>query len=400
VNGEFAPVRGRFWTTGVKVMLVFMFAGAIALLARFFGGLGYITNNNDAYPWGLWIGVNVAGGVGLAAGGFTTGAIAYVLNRKQFHLILRPALFTALLGYTFVIMALLTDLGRYWNMYSPMINWNFTSVLFAVAICVMISTTILYIECIPIVAERFIGNVNLPPGLRVFNTIIDRLLKFANNTIDKVMIIVVIVGIVFSCLHQSSLGALMLIAPSKVHPLWYTPILPLLFLMSAIAAAYPVVIFEHLLIEKSLDKKPRMDILTPMARFMPVLMGIYLVLKIGDMVSRETYVYLFDGTAQTNAFLVEVIFGVICPFVLVLFQKVRKSPGWLFFTSCLAIFGILINRINVFIVSYSPPYGGIYYPSIGEIIVTIGFISTLFFVYRLGVTNLPILAVDSEEKAV
>jgi Ni/Fe-hydrogenase subunit HybB-like protein len=399
VNGEFAPVKGRFWTTGVKVMLVFMFAGAVALLARFLGGLGYITNSSDAYPWGLWIGVNVAGGVGLAAGGFTTGAIAYVFNRKQFHLILRPALFTALLGYTFVIIALLTDLGRYWNIHSPMINWNFTSVLFAVAICVMISTTILYIECIPIVAERFIGNINLPSGLSIFNTTIDRLLKFANNTVDKVMIIVVIVGIVFSCLHQSSLGALMLIAPSKVHPLWYTPILPLLFLMSAIAAAYPVVIFEHLLIEKSLDKKPRMDILTPLAKYMPVLMGIYLFLKIGDMVSRETYIYLFEGTAQTNAFLVEVIFGVICPFVLVLFQKVRKSPGWLFFTSCLAIFGILINRINVFIVSYSPPYGGTYYPSMGEIIVTIGFISTLFFVYRLGVTNLPILAADDEEES-
>ena len=243
MNVELAPVRGPFWTTGVKVMIVFMFAGAVALVARFTGGLGYVTNSTDAYPWGLWIGVNVAGGVGLAAGGFTTGAIAYVLNRKQFHLILRPALFTALLGYTFVVLALMTDLGRYWNMHSPMINWNGTSVLFAVAICVMVSTTILYIECIPIVAERFEGNVNLPRFISKLNPLVDGLLGFANRLTHKVMIVVVIVGIVFSCLHQSSLGALMLIAPSKVHPLWYTPILPLLFLMSAIAAAYPVVIF-------------------------------------------------------------------------------------------------------------------------------------------------------------
>ena len=397
MKGEFAPVKGPFWTTGVKVMLVMMFACGIVILARLLGGLGYVTNNNDAYPWGLWIGVNVAGGVGLAAGGFTTGAIAYVFNRKQFHLILRPALFTALLGYTFVVLGLMTDLGRYYRIYFPLFNWNGTSVLFAVAICVMVSTGILYIECIPIVAERLAGNISLPGFLRRFNPVIDGLIRLADTAVNKVMLIIVLVGIVFSCLHQSSLGALMLIAPSKIHPLWYTPILPLLFLMSAIATAYPVVIFEHLLVGKSLGKQQRMDILTPLARFMPVLMGIYLVLKIGDMVSRKTYVYLLDGTAPANAFLVEVIFGVILPFILVLFTKVRTSPGWLFFTSCLAIFGVLINRINVFLVAYTPPYGGTYFPSIGEIIVTMGLIATLFFMYRLGVNHLPILAAEKKE---
>lgn len=399
MNEQLAPVKGPFWTTGVIVMIVFMFAGAVALVARFTGGLGYITNSSDAYPWGLWIGVNVAGGVGLAAGGFTTGAIAYVLNRKQFHLILRPALFTALLGYTFVILALLTDVGRYWNMHSPIINWNGTSVLFAVAICVMVSTTILYIECVPIVAERFRDGVRLPGPLSVLDRLVSGMLRLADRITHRVMTVVVIVGIVFSCLHQSSLGALMLIAPTKVHPLWYTPILPLLFLMSAIATAYPVVIFEHLLVGRSLGKTPRMDILTPLATYMPILMGIYLLLKIGDMVVRGTYVYLFDWTAQTNAFLVEVIFGVILPFALVTFESVRKSPGGLFFTACLAMFGVLINRVNVFLVSYTPPYGGIYYPSIGEIVVTIGFVSALFFVYRLAVTHLPILAAERGEIA-
>jgi len=399
VKGNFEIVEGRFWTPGVIVMLVFMFAGAVALLARFLGGLGYITNSTDAYPWGIWIGVNVASGVGLAAGGFTTGAVAFVLNRKEFHLILRPALFTALLGYTFVILALTIDVGRYWNMYSPMINWNFTSVLFAVAICVIISTTILYLECVPIVAERFNGASPLPKGLKFLNPLVSRIVGIADRALDKVMLIVVIVGIVFSCLHQSSLGALMLIAPSKVHPLWYTPILPLLFLMSAVATAYPVVIFEHLLVSTSFGKKPRMDILTPLAKYMPVLMGIYLTLKIGDMFVRETYVYLLDGTAQSNAFVVEIVFGVLLPFVLVLFPRVRKNPGPLLFVSCLSMFGIIINRVNVFLVAYSPPYGGSYFPSIGEIIVTIGLISTLFFTYRVAVTKLPILATENMEDA-
>lgn len=391
MNHEFAPAQGRFWTVGVIVLLIFMTAGAIALIARFTGGLGYVTNNNDAYPWGIWIGVNVAGGVGLSAGGFTTGAIAYVLNRKQFHLIVRPALFTALLGYTFVVLALMTDLGRYWNITSPMINWNGTSVLFAVAICVMISTTILYVECIPVVAERFSGRVALPLGQGV-NRLIETILSALNRSVNKVMTVVVIVGIVFSCLHQSALGALMLIAPSKIHPLWYTPVLPLLFLMSAIATAYPVVIFEHLLVGRSLGRKPMMWLVTPLARYMPVLMGIYVILKVGDMLVRGTYVYLLDGTAQSNAFLVEVIIGVIVPFVLVLFSKVRTSPGWLFFASCLAIFGVLINRINVFLVAFTPPYGGSYSPSVSEIIVSLGLISAMMFIYRFAVTQLPVLA--------
>lgn len=388
---EFAPARGRFWTVGVIALLVFIAAGAIALIARFTGGLGYVTNNNDAYPWGLWIGVNVAGGVGLSAGGFTTGAIAYVLNRKQFHLIVRPALFTALLGYTFVVLALMTDIGRYWNINSPMINWNGTSVLFAVAICVMVSTTILYVECIPIVAERFSGNGTLPGG-HWFNGLLKKILDMLNRSVSKVMTLVVIIGIVFSCLHQSSLGALVLIAPSKIHPLWYTPILPLLFLMSAIATAYPVVIFEHLLVGRSLGRKPMMWLVTPLARYMPVLMGIYVLLKTGDMLYRGTYTYLLDGTAQSNAFLVEMIVGVLVPFVLVLFEKVRQSPGWLFFASTLAIFGVLINRINVFLVAYKPPYGGTYFPSVTEIIVSLGLISGMMFTYRFAVTKLPVLA--------
>jgi len=390
VKAQFAPVGGKFWTVGVKVLMVFMFAGAIGLIARFWGGLGYITNTNDAYPWGIWIGVNVAGGIGLSAGGFTTGAVAYVLNRKHFHLIIRPALLVALLGYTFVILALLTDVGRYWNLTSPLINWNLTSILFAVAMCLMISTTVLYVECIPIVAERFVGKTSYTGILSVLNRPVDSVLRFANHAVNKVMLFVVMVGIVSSCLHQSLLGALMLIAPSKVHPLWNTPMLPLLFLTSAIAVAYPVVIFEHILVMASLGRKSMMDFLAPLARFLPLLLGIYLILKMGDMLVRGTYVFLLDGTAQSNAFVVENLFGVICPFVLVLFSKVQKSPGWLFFASSLAIFGLLLNRFNVFLIAYTPPYGGLYFPSAGEVLVTLGLFSSLFFIYKLAVTYLPI----------
>jgi Ni/Fe-hydrogenase subunit HybB-like protein len=388
-----APVTGKkFLTPGVLVLMALMVVGLIFLAVRFLFGIGKVSNLNNQFPWGIWIGIDVASGVALAAGGFTTGAMAYVFNRRQYHAVIRPALLTAMLGYTFVVLGLMVDIGRYWNITSPMFNWNGNSVLFEVAICVMIYLNVLYIEFIPIVIERFKGRVRLPGFLAGLNQTLEKVLALADTLLGKVMFVFIIAGIVLSCLHQSSLGSLMLIAPYKVHPLWYTPILPLLFLLSAIAAGYPMVTFESLLVSRSLKRKPEMEVLTPLAKFMPVLMGLYLVFKLGDMMIRGTYVYLLEGTYQTNAFLVEVLFGVLLPFVLVLFKKVRGSAGWLFLASTVFVLGILLNRINVFLVSYAPPYKmTAYFPALGEIFITIGLIATLMFLYRVFVFIFPVL---------
>jgi len=325
-----APVEEKFLTPGVMVLLGLMVIGAAFAAARFLFGIGTVSNLSNQYPWGLWVAVDVASGVALAAGGFTTGAIAYVFNRDQFHAVIRPALLTAMLGYTFVVLGLLVDIGRYWNITSPIFNHNGNSVLFEVAMCVMIYLHVLYIEFIPIVVERFKGRVNLPGPMAGLNASLEKLLDVADRVLAKIMFIFIIAGIVLSCLHQSSLGSLMMIAPYKIHPLWYTPILPLLFLFSAFAAGYPMVTVESIIVAKSFDRKPEMEVLTPLARYMPILMGTYLAFKIGDLLVRGTWVYLLDGTYQTNAFLVELIIGVMLPFGLLLFRKVRRSPGWLF----------------------------------------------------------------------
>ncbi len=386
---EAAPVEEKFLTPGVMVMLAFMAVGLAFIIVRFVKGLGGVTNLNNQFPWGIWVAVDVATGVALAAGGFTTGAIAYIFNRREYHAVIRPALLTAMLGYTFVVLGLFVDIGRYWNIWRPMISWNPNSVLFEVAMCVMIYSTVLYIEFIPIVVERFKGKVG---------GALDTLLDLADRTLDKIMFLFIIAGIVLSCMHQSGLGALMLIAPYKVHPLWYTPILPLLFLLSAIAGGYPMVIFESLIVAKSFNRRPEMEILTPLARYMPVLIGIYLAVKLGDMFVRKTHVYLLDGTVQSTAFIVEVIFGVILPFVLVLFERVRRSPGWLFFASTIFVLGILLNRINVFLVSYTPPYViKSYFPSVGEMFITAGLIAGLMFMYRVFVAIFPVLGAKPKE---
>jgi len=393
-----APIEAKFWTPGVVVLAVLMAAGAAAIAARFIGGIGYVSNLTTARPWGLWIGVDVASGVALAAGGFTTAFLAHIIGRHYYEAVVRPALLTAVLGYTFVVLGLLVDIGRSWAIWKPLLYWNPTSVLFEVAMCVMLYLNVLYLEFLPIVVERFKGRVNLPGPLAALNGPVDGLLKLADTILPRIMWIFIIAGVVLSCMHQSSLGSLMLIAPTKLHPLWYTPMLPLLFLVSAIAVGYPMVVFEATLATTSLKLDGEMKILTPLTRITIFLLGLYLALKVGDMVVRGTYVYLLDGTAQTNAFIIEVLFGVIVPWLMLLSPQLRRSRQALFIACTMIVGGVLVNRINVFVVGYRPPISEAnYFPAIGEVLVTVGLIAALMFVYRFIVTYLPVLNKPEQE---
>ncbi|MFH2067394.1 MAG: NrfD/PsrC family molybdoenzyme membrane anchor subunit [Pseudomonadota bacterium] len=394
------PVNAKFWTPGVIVMAFLMGIGGVAIIARFIGGIGYVTNLTTARPWGIWIGIDVASGVALAAGGFTTAFLAHILGRHYYEPVIRPALLTAMLGYTFVVLGLLVDIGRSWAIWKPMFYWNTNSALFEVAMCVMFYLNVLYIEFLPIVIERFKGRVNLPGPLSIFNSLTEFLLTLAEKILGKIMWVFIIAGVVLSCMHQSSLGTLMLVAPTKLHPLWYTPILPLLFLTSAFAVGYPMVVLEATIITSSLKLDSEMRILTPLTRITIFLLGIYLALKIGDMAIRGTFVYLLDGTAQTNAFLVEVILGVIVPWLILISKKLRSSRHWLFTACAMIVGGVLINRINVFVTGYRPPVSEAnYFPSITEVLITVGLIAGLMFIYRFLVTHLPVLNNPEQEDA-
>jgi len=393
-----APVEARFWTPGVLVMVAFMLTAFLFVIARYIGGLAAVTNLDNAHPWGLWIGIDVATGVALAAGGFTTAALAHIFGRHQYEAVTRPALLTAMLGYTFVSLGLIVDIGRSWAIWHPAVYWQGNSVLFEVAMCVMIYLHVLYIEFIPIVVEHFKGKVRLPGRLSSLDNVVEALLGFTDRILSKVMWIFIIAGAVLSCMHQSGLGSLMLIAPTKLHPLWYTPILPLLFLTSAIAVGYPMVVFETTLTTSSLGLDGEMEILTPLTRVTIFLLGIYLGLKIGDMVVRGTYVYLLDGTVQSKAFLVEMLVGVIIPWFMLLTPKLRRSRRAIFIACTLIIGGVALNRINVFLVGFQPPYAETsYFPAIGEVAITAGLISALMFIYRISVTYLPVLSVRDQE---
>ncbi len=386
------PVKKNFFSLGVIVLAVLAVNGLAFLSIRFYSGLGAVTNLDNQTPWGLWIGVDVAAGVALAAGGFTSAALAHVFHRESYHAIVRPALLTAMLGYTFVAFAVCIDIGRFYYIWHPLIMWNGNSALFEVGICVMIYMTVLYIEFLPIVTERFIGKVNFPGALAAFNKPVDALLKLLDRGLSKTMFVFIIAGVVLSTLHQSSLGTLMVIAGQKMHPLWQTPVLPLLFLLSAIAVGFPMIIFESLIASKSFRLKPEMKILSNLGSMTVPLLGIYLAFKLGDMFIRETFIYAakFDYTAWM--FLSEIGL-LLLAFLMLLSRKTSGSPAMLFTAASLIIAGVLLNRFNNFITAYKPFYDTVtYYPSIGEISVTIGCIALLVLIYRFIVIYFPVIS--------
>lgn len=381
------PLRRPLLTQGVAALVLLMIPGLCVMAWRFAFGLEAVTHLDQQHPWGLWIAIDVATGVALAAGGFTSAALVHVFHQGRFHALVRPALLTALLGYTFVGLGLLVDLGRYYNIWHPIlpIMWQGNSVLFEVGLCVVCYITVLYLEFAPVVCEAFLGQSRFP-RLATSCQLLHRLL-------GKVLILLILAGIVLSCLHQSSLGNLMVIAPSKMHPLWYTPILAWLFLLSAMAVGFPMVIVESLFAAWAFKLKPEIELLGRLARFIPPFLGLYLAFKIGDLLIREAFSSVDLWSTPTLSLLLELGGGVLLPMLALCSSRVRGNVWGLGGASLLIVLGVALNRVNVFLVAYRPPFAEReYFPSFGEFAVTVALLSGLVLLYRVIVTFTPVLA--------
>ncbi len=386
--------RRRFFTPGMLVVTAIAAVGVGAWLFRMLFGLGAATNLTNAYPWGIWIGIDVATGVALAAGGFTTAFLAHILHRERYHPLVRPALLTAMLGYTFVALGVATDLGRFWAMWHVMLPpfWQPNSVLFEVAICVMCYLSVLYIEFLPAACERFIGRVNLPGRLAVLNHPVDRALRIADKTLGRFMTIFIMAGIMLSCMHQSSLGTLMVITYGKLDALWHTPALPLLFLLSAFAVGYPMVIFESIIAHRSFGLPGERSLLAELGRFIPFTLGLYLSVKVADLALRGQLPRLLVGDYYTQMLTIEVCFGVLIPILIFSNRHLREQTRWQFIGAAIVVLGVAFNRLNVFLFAYSPlERGATYRPSAIEIAVTLGAIALTVVIYRAIALILPVI---------
>ncbi len=359
------------------LLVVFMIwvAAAGFILARLFWGLGTVTALSDLTPWGLWIGFDVMSGVALAAGGFTLAATVYVFRLERYRPILRPAILTALLGYTLVIIALMIDLGRWYNIWHPIIMWNPHSVMFEVAWCVMLYTTVLFLEFSPAVWERFhIG--------------------WAQKLLHKITIPLVILGVILSTLHQSSLGSLYLIFATKLSPFWYTPLLPVFFFTSALAVGMSMVMVEAALSAKAFKRPLENELLASLGKPAAIVLTIYLALKLGDLLLRGMMPRLLTLSFSSVLVWLELGVGVLIPLAIFATKQGRENPTTRFRAAVLVIAGVFLNRMNMAVFGfydYTAQYGVTYFPSLGEWVITLAIVTVGVTVYVLAVKLLPVL---------
>jgi len=365
-------IKVTFWKL---VFLFLMAAGFCATIVRFTRGLGAATNLSDQFPWGIWISFDVLCGVMLAAGGFTLTAAVHILNVKRLHSIVRPTVLTAFLGYLLVCVALMYDLGKPYNIWHPLIMRNPHSVMFEVAWCVMLYTTVLALEFSPIVLERF----NLRKPLKV---------------IRGILIPLVICGVVLSTLHQSSLGSLYLIIPEKLHPFWYSPLLPVFFFLSAIAVGLAMTIFESSLSAKYFGRQLELPILQELGRWLVVVLSVYAVLRLEDLLDRGALKLTLRPSYEMYLFWLEISLGLILPLILLLQPKVRMSPGGLYLSAVLVVLGFITNRMNVSITGFERSAGTHYLPKWTELAVTGAIIAAGFALFGLAVKYLPIFPAE------
>jgi Ni/Fe-hydrogenase subunit HybB-like protein len=330
-----------------------MALGLVAAIERYALGLGSTTHLTDTFPWGLWIGFDILVGVGLAAGGFAVAATVYIFNIERFRPILRPTILTAFLGYLLVIAGLMVDLGRPWAIWHAIIYWNPHSVMFEVAWCVMLYTTVLALEFSPVVLEKF----NLKRPLKI---------------IKAITIPLVIAGVVLSTLHQSSLGSLFLIVPGRMHPLWYSNVIPFLFFISCVAAGLAMTIFESFLSSRAFGRELELPLLTDLARVVLVVLALYLTVRVQDLMNRDALQYVFQPSYQSTMFMIEISVGVLLPIVLLSFKQIRLSRTGLFYSSVLVLLGFVANRLNTVITSMEHWSSRTYIPSWQELAITLG----------------------------
>jgi Ni/Fe-hydrogenase subunit HybB-like protein len=365
-------IKFTFWKL---VFLALMAAGFYGTVVRFTQGLGKSTNLSDQFPWGLWIGFDVLCGVMLAAGGFTLTAAVHIFNIKRLHPIVRPTILTAFLGYVLVCVALMYDLGRPYRIWHPLVMRNPHSVMFEVAYCVMLYTAVLSLEFSPIVLERF----NLQKPLKIVRT---------------ALIPLVILGVILSTLHQSSLGTLYLIMPEKLHPFWYSPLLPVFFFISAIAVGLAMTIFESSMSSKYFGQQLELPILQELGRVLVVVLCVYGILRFEDLLHRGVLRLLFQPAYEMYLFWLEISLSLILPLLLLAQKKIRTTAQGLYLAAVLVVLGFITNRLNVSITGLESSVGRHYMPKWTEVAVTGAIIAAGFALFGLAVKYLPIFPAE------
>lgn len=380
-----APVGGELFTRPFRLTLCVLAAGAFFWAYRFAAGLGASTALSDGYPWGIWIALDVVTGTALACGGYAVALLVYILNKGKYHPMVRPALVTSALGYTAASIAIHMDVGRPWLLWRVPVyfkHWNLNSALLEVALCVMAYVFVLWVEVSPALMERW------SQGREGF-------LKSASRTmsplVEKALPWIIALGLLLPTMHQSSLGTVMLLTGPKLHPLWNTPLLPLLFLVSCLGMGYAVVVFESTLATALLKRPRETEMLGGLAAVMvPVLAG-FTVVRLADLALRGRLGLMFTLDLYGVMFWVETLL-ILAPVAMLASARARRDAGNLFRAAMVMILAGTVYRVDTYLVAFRPGSNWSYFPSFAEIMVTVGVFALEIVAYVVIVKSFPILA--------
>lgn len=358
------PLRAADWLIGVLGFLTF--AGVVAGVGRLVMGLQASTGLNDSYPWGIWIGFDF-GLIAFAGAGFTMAAVVHVFHLERFHGALRPALLAGLLGYMAVLALLVLDLGRWDRFYHFVLYWNLHSPLFEISWCVLLYSTVLLIE----VSPEVLGRLRWRWPLRLVQT---------------AMLPVCIIGVTLSTLHQSTLGTLYLNMPHRLHPLWYSPFLPVLFYVSSIMAGLSLAVLAYKLAMRVRDEPEDGRIATGLGTGIVVVGIVYAVLKVGELLWAGEWQLLVEGGTFSLLWMVELTLCVALPALLWSIPRLRSRAWVQWAVPLLVLAGVLMNRFDATLYAQLLPAGAqVYVPSLLEWLSTIGILAGAALAWLLSV---------------
>jgi formate dehydrogenase iron-sulfur subunit len=418
---EFEPLDEKLLTPFNWSLIALMAFGVISLVARFVMGLGGSTHLSDTYAWGLWIVFDLVW-IAVAAGAFATAGLIYVFQRKDLYSIGRSAVLMGLLSYSFVTVTLVADLGLPWHFYQLALQAPAQSAMFEVSWCVGLYVSILLLEFLPVAFERWNlkraseiwqrwSGAYVAFALTVFVYLLSRELTYAVlaavvfSTLAWVFrdkrqfsepILLAIGAVTLSTMHQSSLGSLFLLMPDKLGPQWWSPVLPIDFFLSAIAAGTALIILIEMWIAKAWDRQLRLRQLAALGQITFFSLLVYLVFRLGDLGLRGQLSNAFSGRLGA-LFAIEILLGGVIPLALLARESERVRPTLLFAGAFLTAAGVILNRVNVVLLAMNlkgpMPQNApaSYSPTVFEWGVSLGLIAASVFLFGLGARLMPVL---------
>lgn len=370
MSPRFGQIRLRHYPVGPGMILIWIlgtFGSAIAVY-RWFAGLGPTTNLTDGRGWGIWISFDMMCGIGLAAGAFTVAAVVYIFNLKKFYSLVRPTILTGFISYILAGLTLLVDLSQPQRIWHLLIYGNIHSPLFEIGWCVMLYLTVLALEFSPVVFEALGWKAPL-------------------KLLHGITIPVIIAGVTLSTLHQSTLGTMLTILPYRIHPLWYSPFLPIYFYLTAIAAGLSMTVFESYHSARVYGYPFEIKTLASLTKAIPYVLGIYLIFRLGELFITGEYSYLLAGGWPAGLFMVEILGGCVIPAICFADPKIRNNPNGIIWAAFLGMCGLILNRLNAGLVFMN---GDFYLPSWAEMAVSVGLVCLGLILFDAAVRFLPL----------